>query len=393
MLTIAYTSSANGAVSDDDLAGLLIRARERNARLKITGALLFRNGHFIKVIEGPERAVRTVFASIVANPLHRNIHLVADEEIAERRFPAWKMGYHALVDLSGGEIIPGPENFFGAYPPRASQPGERRPSQSQALFDWLYGCWITPVAIAARPAKRVFGDETPGTVAQRSPAVEVPHAAESANVALAAINSASGASIVVSAIFDKIMTDVASGTLLPGDIIRDSSIAKQLGTSRTPVREALQKLRAIGVVESLASRFTRIAQVSPEKAAQSITVLTALYGAVLEETIGNVNNAVIEGLQRDRDEFLNSVAVGNSMSIATSGAAFYLRLVDESENPALKEGIYSVIQVVKLAAGHLHRPAGTDVIAESHEIVLAAAIAGDLAEAKRGLGMLTKFRR
>ena len=84
VLTIAYSSTASGDVSDDELTSILIRARDKNAQLQITGALLHRNGRCIQIIEGPDDAVRSVYASIGADPRHRNIHLVADEQIAVR---------------------------------------------------------------------------------------------------------------------------------------------------------------------------------------------------------------------------------------------------------------------------------------------------------------------
>ena len=379
VLTIAYSSSTNGDVSDDELTSILIHAREKNAHLNITGALLYRNGRYIQIIEGPDDAVRSVYASIVADPRHRNIHLVADERIAVRRFPAWTMGFQSLVDFPWNET-PRPENHFGAYLPTASLPADFRGTQS--LFDWLYEYWLMPVDAPISPVK---ADDAAARVSARveadhlSPAVQEPDTTDAAN----------GASVVVTSIFDRIMTDVNSGVLLPGDVLRDATIAESLGTSRTPVREALQKLRTIGVVEASANRFTRVAIVSPETAAQSIIVLAALYAAVLDEVIGTVGVHVIEQMKSDQVAFLNSVAAGNPMCIASTGAAFYMRLVDESENQALQRGINTVVHVVKLAGQHLNQLIGIDVIAASMQLVLAATIAGDLAEAKRGLEMLT----
>ncbi|MBC7593377.1 MAG: BLUF domain-containing protein [Kineosporiaceae bacterium] len=379
MRTIAYSSSTIRDVSDDELSSILTRAREKNARLQITGALLHRNGRFIQIIEGPEDAVRSVYASIVADPRHQNIHLVADERIAVRRFPAWTMGYQSLVDVPGSEI-PCPENLFGAYPPTAGLPDDFRGTQS--LFDWLYEYWITPVEAPMSPVK---ADDGPARVSARvkaallSPAVQAPDATPAAK----------GSSVVVTSIFDKIMTDVNSGVLLPGDVLRDAALAELLGTSRTPVREALQKLRTIGVVEASANRFTRVAIVSPEKAAQSIIVLAALYSAILDEVIGAVDDHVIEAMKSDQVAFLNGVAAGNPLRIANLGATFYLRLVGESDNQALQQGINTVVHVVKLAGEHLNQ-IGISAITASMEVVLAATVAGNLAEAHRGLEMLTE---
>jgi len=52
---------------------------------------------------------------------------------------------------------------------------------------------------------------------------------------------------------------IVDGRLRPGDRLRDVELAAHMGISRTPVREALQKLERIGLVEVAANRYTRVA--------------------------------------------------------------------------------------------------------------------------------------
>jgi len=52
---------------------------------------------------------------------------------------------------------------------------------------------------------------------------------------------------------------IVDGRLRPGDRLRDIELAAHMGISRTPVREALQKLQRIGLVEVSANRYTRVA--------------------------------------------------------------------------------------------------------------------------------------
>lgn len=49
-------------------------------------------------------------------------------------------------------------------------------------------------------------------------------------------------------VFDSLRTAIVSGRLAPGQPLRDRELAEQLGVSRTPVREALQRLAATGLV-------------------------------------------------------------------------------------------------------------------------------------------------
>lgn len=51
---------------------------------------------------------------------------------------------------------------------------------------------------------------------------------------------------------------ILDGRLAPGERVRDTELAEWLGVSRTPVREALQRLERSGLVEVSANRWTRV---------------------------------------------------------------------------------------------------------------------------------------
>lgn len=55
---------------------------------------------------------------------------------------------------------------------------------------------------------------------------------------------------------------IVDGRLQPGDRLRDVELATLMGISRTPVREALQRLERIGLVEVAANRYTRVSALS-----------------------------------------------------------------------------------------------------------------------------------
>jgi DNA-binding GntR family transcriptional regulator len=65
---------------------------------------------------------------------------------------------------------------------------------------------------------------------------------------------------------ERIADAIMDGTLPAGARVRDSELATQLGVSRMPVREALQRLQRVGLIETAASRYTRVTEVSPQLA-------------------------------------------------------------------------------------------------------------------------------
>jgi DNA-binding GntR family transcriptional regulator len=65
-------------------------------------------------------------------------------------------------------------------------------------------------------------------------------------------------------VFHRIGQRIVDGVLEAGDRIRDVAVAEELRVSRTPVREALQRLERLGLVAMHPSRFTEVTHVTPE---------------------------------------------------------------------------------------------------------------------------------
>lgn len=71
-------------------------------------------------------------------------------------------------------------------------------------------------------------------------------------------------------VFQHIGRQIVEGTLAPGQRIRDHEVAERLHVSRTPVREALQRLERLGMVIMYPSRYTEVTQVTTDTIAQSL---------------------------------------------------------------------------------------------------------------------------
>ena len=59
-------------------------------------------------------------------------------------------------------------------------------------------------------------------------------------------------------VYVRLRDAIVDGTFTPGEQLRDGDLAQWLGVSRTPVREALQRLERAGLVEVSPHRYTRV---------------------------------------------------------------------------------------------------------------------------------------
>jgi hypothetical protein len=99
MITLLYLSSAGMKFSDVELVDLLKKARENNARVDVTGMLLYHDGNFLQVLEGEEAAVRSLFETISKDPRHQSVIKLIERPITERMFGDWSMAFRTIDDL------------------------------------------------------------------------------------------------------------------------------------------------------------------------------------------------------------------------------------------------------------------------------------------------------
>ncbi len=195
-------------------------------------------------------------------------------------------------------------------------------------------------------------------------------------------------SSVVTLVFDRILKSVHDGRLQPGERISDSVLAEEMGVSRTPVREALQRLREIGIIEASANRFTRIAIVSPQQTTNAMVVWIALYRALVDEVIGRVPAAAVEAMKVDHERFAEHMLALDMQPLATANADFFAHFMELSANPELKRALNAVVHVIRL--GSLHLPDHIDfrALSQSQELLIAAARDHDRAAGQGALRML-----
>ena len=77
---------------------------------------------------------------------------------------------------------------------------------------------------------------------------------------------------------ERVIDAIREGHLKPGDRIVEVQLAKKLGVSRGPLREALKMLEAAQVVESQRARGTFVANISPAHISQMMVVRATLEG-------------------------------------------------------------------------------------------------------------------
>ncbi len=92
---LVYVSSNTipAAIFDSEVQAILKIANEKNSKNNITGALLFNDGYFAQVLEGPIEAVEKLFERIQEDTRHNDCSVLCCEPTTTRKFMKWSMAY------------------------------------------------------------------------------------------------------------------------------------------------------------------------------------------------------------------------------------------------------------------------------------------------------------
>lgn len=93
ILQLLYKSRAAALFQPSEVEQILQKSQDANSHRAITGLLLFSEGHFLQLLEGPEEEVRRVYSKIVQDERHTNVETLIENSSGERRFGSWSMAY------------------------------------------------------------------------------------------------------------------------------------------------------------------------------------------------------------------------------------------------------------------------------------------------------------
>jgi DNA-binding GntR family transcriptional regulator len=84
------------------------------------------------------------------------------------------------------------------------------------------------------------------------------------------------------AVYARIVALIVSAEYPPGSVLTEAALSRAMGVSRTPVREALLRLEAEGVLESTLARGFMLRALSRSEAAELYPILAALEALAVE---------------------------------------------------------------------------------------------------------------
>lgn len=135
---------------------------------------------------------------------------------------------------------------------------------------------------------------------------------------------------------DRILTWILQGDLAPGSRLVETRLARQLGTSQAPIREALRDLASLGFVDSRPYKGSWVRKPSKRELIEAIEVraeLEALAGrlAAIRRT-----DQCVKDLEELLDAMAEAAEKDDPHEQSIKNTQFHARIIEAAKNETLK---------------------------------------------------------
>jgi DNA-binding GntR family transcriptional regulator len=149
-------------------------------------------------------------------------------------------------------------------------------------------------------------------------------------------------------VYRALLEHISDGSLAPGSKLREGALAEELGTSRTPVREALRTLAAEGLVEIAQNRGATVRAWTQEQIYESygLRALLQAHAGRLAAANSNPDDVdTLQQLQTQMEELLARRPANFLDELARLNAEFHGTVVGMARSALLESMINTLTSV------------------------------------------------
>ena len=150
-----------------------------------------------------------------------------------------------------------------------------------------------------------------------------------------AVSGSISRAVLADQVKDRILAAILSGEYGPDSRIVETQVARELGTSQAPVREALRGLAALGVVEIAPFRGARVRRPSRREILEAYVVRSALETLAANLAVPRLSPSDVDHLGADLAAMQRAADAGDGRALADADARFHGRIVEAADNATL----------------------------------------------------------
>lgn len=182
-------------------------------------------------------------------------------------------------------------------------------------------------------------------------------------------------------VYRSIRDAIVRGQLAPGEQLRDQELGAWLQVSRTPVREALQRLAQAGLVVAEPGRMTRVAPEDPELILAARQIAAELHGLAIDLAFPTLDEAALTEMEQANGRLSAALAAGDAEAAIAADDDFHEVALTRSGNPLIPDHLEVVTATLRRAEFLHFESVKGSASPEQHTEIIAAIRAGEHAQA------------
>jgi DNA-binding GntR family transcriptional regulator len=177
---------------------------------------------------------------------------------------------------------------------------------------------------------------------------------------------------------------ILDGRLEPGQRLKEEELARELGISRTPVREALLYLQAEGLVEAAPNRGAAVRAYAPEEIEDMYDLRALLEGHAAGRAATRISAADLRRLRRSNERFARLDAGERDLAeLIRENLVFHNTILEAAGSERLAQMVRQVIELpLVYKSFYWYAPAQKRVSDHYHEQLTIALAAQDAPRAE-----------
>ncbi len=187
-------------------------------------------------------------------------------------------------------------------------------------------------------------------------------------------------------VYETLKTEIIQLTLAPGSTIDESQLAGRFSLSRTPIREAMVRLAAEGLIVTLPNRATIVSHIDFLNLPQFFDALTLMYRVTTRLAAANHGPTDIAAIRDLQARYVAAVEARDVVAMITVNRDFHLAIARAGGNPYYGD-LFARLLNEGLRILRLYYSSFNDVLprqyAEEHDEMIAAIAARDVERADR----------
>ena len=124
-------------------------------------------------------------------------------------------------------------------------------------------------------------------------------------------------------VFYTLRQAILKGEMAPGERLMEIQLAKKLGVSRTPIREAIRKLELEGLVIMIPRKGAEVAGITEKALRDVLEVRRSMEELAMELAVARMQEKDIKALEAARIEFREALSSSDMIRIAQADEKFH----------------------------------------------------------------------